>query len=55
MFNLNISEYWSVRIHISCGNDLGWSIKMATDNVHSIGMVKPVYGIQTFQVNAKDV
>ena len=55
MFNLNISEYFSVRLHSSCGADLGRLIKMATDNIHSIGVVKPVYGIPTFPLTAKAV
>ena len=34
MLNLNIFENYSVRLHSICGTDLGWSIKMATDNIH---------------------
>ena len=39
MFDFNILEQCSVRLHGSCGTDLGRSIKMATDNIHSIGVV----------------
>ena len=41
MFNLNtcIFEHFSVQFHSSCGTDLEQSIKMATDNIHSIGVV----------------
>ena len=38
MFNLNILEHCSVRLHGSCGTDLGRSIKMATDNIQTIGL-----------------
>ena len=55
MFDLSILEHWSVRLNSSCGTDLGRSIKMATDNIHSIGVVKPVYGIQTFPLTTKAV
>ena len=55
MFNLKISEYCSVRLHSSCGTDLGRSMEMATDNIHSIGVVEPVYGIPTFPLTKKAV
>ena len=57
MFNLNICilEHFIVRSHSSCGIDLGRSIKMATDNIHSIGVVKPVYMIPTFPLTATAV
>ena len=55
MFDLSIFEHWSVRLHSSCGTALGRSIKMATENIHSIGVDKPVYGIPTFPLTAKAV
>ena len=55
MFDLNILEYCSVQLHSSCGADLGRSIKMATYNTHSIGVVKQVYRIPTFPLTAKAV
>ena len=42
-------------LHESCGIDLGLSIAMVTHNKHAIGVVKPVYGITTFPLTAKDV
>ena len=47
MLNLNIMEHCIVRLHSSCGTDLGRSTEVVTDNIHSIGVVKPVYGIPT--------
>ena len=55
LFDLNFVEYRSVRFHSRCGTDLGRSIKMVTDNIHSIGVVKPLYGIPTFPLTAKAV
>ena len=55
IFNLNILEHCSVRLHSSCGTDLGRPIKMATDDIHSIGVVIPVYGIPAFPLTAKAV
>ena len=55
MFNVNITEQLRVQSHGICGTDLGRLIKMATYNIHSIGVVKPVYGIRTFQLTAKAV
>ena len=53
MFNLNLSKYCSVWLHSSSGTHLGRSIEKATDNIHSIGVVKPVYRIPTFPLTAK--
>ena len=44
-----------VQLQSSCGTDLGRSIKMAIGNIHSIGVVKPIHGIQTFPLTAKAV
>ena len=55
MFDLNIVEHCSVRLHGCCGTDLGRSIEMATDNIYSIDVVKPVNGIPTFPLTAKAV
>ena len=58
MLNSNtfILEYCSVRLRSNCETDLGRSIKiMATDNIQSVGVVKPVYGIPTFQLTGKAV
>ena len=30
-----------IRLHSSCGADLGRSIALVTDNIHAIGVVKP--------------
>ena len=32
-----------IRLHSSLGADLGRSIAVVTDNIHAIGVVKPVY------------
>ena len=50
--NTCISEHIIVRLHSIYGTDIGRSIKMATDNIHSIGVVKPVYGIPNFPLTA---
>ena len=34
IFNLNILEPCSVRLHSTCGTDLGRSVKIATDKIH---------------------
>ena len=44
-----------IRLHGSCGTDLGRSIAEVTDNIHTIDVVKPVYGYPTFQLTAKAV
>ena len=54
-FDLNILKQRSVRLHNSCCTDLGRSLKMATDNTHSIDVVKRVEGIPTFPLTAKAV
>ena len=53
MFNVSILEHWMVRLQSDYGTDLWRSIKMATDNIHLIGVVKPVNGIPTFPLTAK--
>ena len=40
------------RLHGSCGTDLGRWIAEVTDNIHAIGVVKPVYERPTFPVTA---
>ena len=55
MFYENILEHCSVRLHSSCGTDLGRSIKMATENSRSIGVVTPGYGISTSPLTATAV
>ena len=37
-----------IRLHGSCVTDLGRSIAEVTDNIHAIGVVKPVYERSTF-------
>ena len=39
----------------SCGTDLGRSIVDVTDNIHAIGVVKPVNERSTFQLTATAV
>ena len=41
---------YSVRLHSSCRTDLGRSIKMATDNLHSLGVVNRFTGSQPYQL-----
>ena len=53
MINLNKLENYSVRLHSSLSTDIGRSIKVATDNMNSIGVVKGVYGIPTSALNRK--
>ena len=53
MFDLNILEHCIVRLHSSCGTDLGWTIKMSTDNIYPTLVVKTVYRIPTFPLTAK--
>ena len=55
MFDLNMLEHFSVQLHSSWGTDKGRSIKMATYNIHSISVVKPVYGIPNFPLTTKAV
>ena len=44
-----------IRLHNSCGINRGQSTVVVTDNIHTIGVVKPVYGCPTFQLTAKAV
>ena len=44
-----------IRLYGSCGTDLGRSIAEVTDNIHAIGVVKPVYGIVAFLLTATAV
>ena len=44
-----------VRLYSSCGTDLGRSFAEVTDNIHAIGVVKPVYGYPNFPLTAKAV
>ena len=41
-----------IRLHGSYGTDLGRSIAEVTDNIHAIGVVKPVYERSTFPLTA---
>ena len=44
-----------IRLYDSCGTDLGRSIAEVTDNIHAIGVVKPVYERSTFPLTATAV
>ena len=44
-----------IRLYGSCGTDFGRSIATVTDNIHAIGVVKPVYGYPTFPLTTKAV
>ena len=44
-----------IRLYGSCGTDLGRSIAEVTDNIHAIGMVKPVYERSTFTLTTTAV
>ena len=44
-----------IRLYGSCGTDLGRSIATVTDNIHAIGVVKPVYRYPTFPLITKAV
>ena len=44
-----------IQIHSSCGTDLGRSIAVVTDNIHAIGVVKPVNERSTFPLAATAV
>ena len=37
-----------IRLHSSRGTDLERPIAVATDNIHAIGVVTPIYGYPTF-------
>ena len=50
---LKIEMY--IRLYGSCGTDLGRSIAEVTDNIHAIGVVKPVYERSTFPLTATAV
>ena len=50
---LKIEMY--IRLYGSCGTDLGRSIAEVTDNIHAIGMVKPVYERSTFPLTTTAV
>ena len=41
-----------IRLYGKCGTDLGRSIAEVTDNIHVIGVVKPVYESSTFPLTA---
>ena len=44
-----------IRLYCRCGTDLGRSIAEETDNIHAIGVVKPVYERSTFPLTATAV
>ena len=44
-----------IRLYGSCGTDLGRLIAEVTDNIHAIGVVKPVYVRTTFPLTATAV
>ena len=44
-----------IRLYGRCGTDLGRSIAEVTDNIHAIGVVKPVYERSTFPLTATAV
>ena len=44
-----------IRLYGSCGTDLGWSTAEVTDNIHAIGVVKPVYERSTFPLTTTAV
>ena len=41
-----------IQLYGSCGTDLGRSIAEVTDNIHAIGVVKPVDERSTFPLTA---
>ena len=54
--NLHIKKIeMHIRLHGSCGTDLGRSIAEVTDTIHAIGVVKPVYERSTFPLTATAV
>ena len=42
-----------IRLYGSCGTDSGRSIAEVTDNIHTIGVVKPFYGVPNLPTNRK--
>ena len=44
-----------IRLHSSCGADLGRSIAVVTNNIQAIGVVEPVYERSTFPLTATAV
>ena len=44
-----------IRLYGSCGADLGRSIAEVADNIHAIGVVKPLYERSTFPPTTKAV
>ena len=44
-----------IRLHGSCGTDLRRSIAEVTDNIHAIGVVKPVYERSSLPLTATAV
>ena len=44
-----------IRLHGSCGTDLGRSIAEVTDNIYAIGVGKPVYERSTFPLTTTAV
>ena len=44
-----------IRLYGSCGTDLWRSIAEVTDNIHAIGVVKPVYERSTFPLTTTAV
>ena len=53
--NLDIENRMPIWLYGSCGSDLGQSIAEVTDNIHAIGMVKPVYERSIFPLTATAV
>ena len=53
--NLGIKTELHIRFYGSCGTDLGRSIAEVTDNIHAIGVVKPVYERSTYPITATAV
>ena len=51
--NTNVEKY--TRLQGSCGTNLGRSIAEVTDNIHAIGVAKPVYKRSTFPLTATAV
>ena len=53
--NLDIEKEMHIRLHGSCGTDLGRSIAEVTDNIHAISVVELVYERTTFPLTATAV
>ena len=52
---LILKIYMHIRLHSICETDIVRSISVLTDNIHPIGVVKPVYGYTTFPFTTKAV